>query len=120
MPNALEGTTPGREPEIKLKTVSTWTGKGQHKTPAHSDYSSKEWQAFVTTEGNGSLKNLKCPICGAIVRYQPLGSLYSNLVPACENPDCGWTIDFLSKQAPKPKPDVIKMRQLRRFAKGRC
>lgn len=123
MSNTPETTTSGREPETTQQTrVSI---RGQHKTPAHSDHSSKfgkqhERIIALTFPGRHPLyEKAFCPECGAAIRWLPLGA-NGNLVPRCSNEKCMAMLAQKSGQTAKPTPKAILERQWRKVGRGRC
>lgn len=97
--------------------------RGQHKTPAHSDPSSRcgtrhEWLIACTFPGRHPLyEPASCSECGSAVRWLPLGKR-GNLVPRCENEKCA------TMRAKNPSPrkqgemEEIRMRRWKKFGKN--
>jgi hypothetical protein len=92
MPDASSSntTTPGREPE-------TTEGIGYRRGRSHISRAEAKNQACLPWRSNG------CEHGDTMHRVQPDG-----------------TIVEIGDRKTKPKPDAIKMRQARRFGKGRC
>lgn len=121
-------TTPGRDPDDGLRSV--WTGKGQHHSTEHNDHSGKcgksgYKQIVENTYPACDLVSMReimvnelgqweCPDCGYVPIYDHNG---------CLSCDCTIWNDGTPRprRAPKPKPDVIRLRQWRKFGKqGHC
>ena len=56
----------------------------------------KAWRQIQTD--TGKLEPFKCPVCGGIVRFsiQHIGS--GNIMAACDNPKCTWTISQMTPE----------------------
>jgi len=125
--SASSTTTPGqRYPEPEERSVRTWSGKGQHRTALHNDPSSKCNKAWARQDIKESfpacdvvsrdeiavniLGQAVCLECGHVPSYDKRGALCCRCTVWNEGiPRPSRTI--------RPKPDVIRIRQLRRFAK---
>jgi hypothetical protein len=132
-------TTPGRDPMNKMYTLSTWKGKGRHRSTPHSDHSGKCGTAWSRAEviaiypacdlftreeiKINILGQTACPECGYIASYDSSGRLACNCTVWNEGtprpirePDP--SADAIMEQA---RQTQIRLRQLRKFAKGgRC
>ena len=108
-------------PTPQITTVSKKI-RGQHKTPAHSDLSSragKQHERVVahTIPGRHPIfEPAVCPECGEAVRWLPLGA-NGNLVPRCENEKCA--IVQAKNPSPRNQKDAegIRMRRWKKFGK---
>jgi len=140
MPDLAETVPPGREPETPHKgTVSKRRRialrPGQHRSPPHSDSSSKygTWYeriiAFTFPDRQPSYEKVVCPDCGAPMRWLPLrerqiqritGRTSSELSPLCSADSVPPLPEQRAEPTAKPAPDAIRMRQYRVFARGRC
>ncbi len=116
-------TTPGREPETpQRETVSI---RGQHKTPAHSDPSSRRGKqhecviAYTFPGRHPIYESAICPECGAAIRWLPLG-VNGNLVPRCENERCIAMPARKTEPTKRPVPEAIRARQWKKVDRGRC
>ena len=129
MTDPREVTTPGREPDDSMRSV--WKGKGQHRSLPHSDRSGKDGQAWSNNEVKAvypaSDRHTMQPIdiyvlgepspckeCGYVPVYGQGGRLACNCTV--------WNEGIPRPiSAPNPKPEAIRMRQYRKYAKGgRC
>ena len=120
MPSA-ERIPAGQRPETTQEDrVSTI--RGQHKTPAHSDASSRCGKrherivAYTIPERHPVYEPATCPMCGSAVRWFPLGQT-GNLVPRCENEKCVGAPRG-KKNEERPVPDAIKKRRWQRVGRG--
>lgn len=111
----------GRDPPTPQKTKVSI--RGQHKTPAHSDPSSRAGKQHETIIGytfpgrHPIYEGAICPDCGAAIRWLPLGA-HGNLVPRCENERC---VAAMRTKTPSPQKRVdtegIRMRRWKKFGK---
>ena len=110
----------GRDPPIPPKTKVSI--RGQHKTPAHSDLSSRAGKqherviAYTFPKRHPIFEPAVCPECGEAVRRLPLGA-NGNLVPRCENEKCA--ILQVKNPSPRNQKDAegIRMRRWKKFGK---
>ena len=113
----------GRDPPTPQITTVSKKIRGQHKTPAHSDPSSKvgkrhERIVASTFPGRHPLyEPASCPECGSAVRWLPLGA-NGNQVPRCENEKCVATVRT-KNPSPQKRAEMegIRMRRWKKFGK---
>ena len=140
MPDLAETVPPGREPETPLKgTVSKCRRialrPGQHRSPPHSDLSSKygTWYeriiAFTFPCKQPIYEKVVCPDCGAPMRWLLLrerqiqritGRTSSELSSLCSAGCVPPLPEQRAEPIAKPAPDAIRMRQYRVFSRRRC
>jgi hypothetical protein len=120
MPDKTKPVSPGFKSETILGKPSTC--KGQHKAAPRIDQSSKIGKAFEVVAAYSIhcirpiYRKYSYPECGFRVDWRLLNHNSGNFAPICIAPHCGLVADILSIEQ-KPKPEAIKMKQARSFAR---